>query len=241
MVGSGQPGEIWFAEADTPLGPWVWARRVVTHHDYNFYNPTQHSFFDQEGGRVIYFEGTYTATFSGAKQKTPRYDYNQIMYRLNLDDPRLDLPAPVYAVREPDGTQRLMMRPDLDAAQAWTRIDSIPFFALPGTSRRAGQTVIYSAEKDGTTVLHRERPPNTSAPPLFQVLSAAGDGPTPPGTALLYEYRRVSDRRRFYAARADLGNPEQEHSPEPLGRVWRNPMSVVILDAEVTAASTEPR
>ena len=38
---------------------------------------------------MVYFEGTYTASFSDAKERTPRYDYNQIMYRLNLDDPRL--------------------------------------------------------------------------------------------------------------------------------------------------------
>src|SRR5205814_8463469 len=92
MLTSGRPGEIWFAEADTPTGPWVYARRVVAHGDYNFYNPTQHSFFDQDDGRRIYFEGTYTASFSAAKEKTPRYDYNQIMYRLDLSDPRLKLP-----------------------------------------------------------------------------------------------------------------------------------------------------
>ena len=44
---------------------------------------------DQAGGRFIYFEGTYTASFSGAKELTPRYDCNQVMYRLRLDDPRL--------------------------------------------------------------------------------------------------------------------------------------------------------
>ncbi len=32
-------------------------------------------------------------TFSAAKTPTPRYNYNQIMYRLDLADPRLDLPA----------------------------------------------------------------------------------------------------------------------------------------------------
>ncbi len=62
-------GEIWFAEADTPAGPWAYARRVVSHENYNFYNPTQHPFFDQQGGKIIYFEGTYTAAFSGGKRK----------------------------------------------------------------------------------------------------------------------------------------------------------------------------
>ena len=47
--------------------------------------------FDQEGGRFIYFEGTYTGTFSRKEDFTPRYDYNQIMYRLDLSDPRLSL------------------------------------------------------------------------------------------------------------------------------------------------------
>ena len=51
-----------------------------------------HPFFTQEDGRVIYFEGTNTDSFTSAKNITPRYNYNQIMYRLRLDDPRLKLP-----------------------------------------------------------------------------------------------------------------------------------------------------
>ena len=84
-------GEVWYAEADAPEGPWTNAVKIVTHEDYSFYNPKQHPMFDRHGGRVIYFEGTYTATFSGNRDKTPRYDYNQIMYRLDLADPRLGL------------------------------------------------------------------------------------------------------------------------------------------------------
>jgi hypothetical protein len=92
MIFSGQPGDIWFSQAETPMGPWVFARRIATHGRYNFYNPTQDPVFDEEGGRVIYFEGTYTQSFSDAPTKTPRYDYNQIMYRLRLDDSRLAFP-----------------------------------------------------------------------------------------------------------------------------------------------------
>jgi len=29
-------GKIWYAEADTPSGPWVYARKVVTHDKYTF-------------------------------------------------------------------------------------------------------------------------------------------------------------------------------------------------------------
>ena len=86
-------GEIWYTEADRPEGPWPWARKVATHDRYSFYNPVQHSFFEKDGGRVIYFEGTYVTTFSSREEDaTPRYDYNQVMYRLDLSDPRLRLP-----------------------------------------------------------------------------------------------------------------------------------------------------
>jgi hypothetical protein len=82
-------GEVWYAEAERPEGPYGEAVRVVQHNHYNFYNVVHHPFFDQDGGRTIYFEGTYTDAFSDAKEKTPRYNYNQIMYRMHLDDPRL--------------------------------------------------------------------------------------------------------------------------------------------------------
>jgi len=94
-------GEVWYAEADTPVGPWAYARKVVTHNRYSFYNPKQHPYFDKDGGRVIYFEGTYSYMFSGdEKQSTPYYDYNQMMYRLNLDDPRLALPEALYECKD---------------------------------------------------------------------------------------------------------------------------------------------
>lgn len=82
-------GEVWYSEADAPTGPWKKAVKVVTHDKYSFYNPVHHDILDTDGGRVIYFEGTYTHTFSGNDHPTPRYDYNQVMYRLDLDDARL--------------------------------------------------------------------------------------------------------------------------------------------------------
>lgn len=77
-------GEVWYLEADAPEGPWDHGVKVVTHDRYSLYNPVHHPFFDQEGGRYIYFEGTYSSTFDRKADITPRYDYNQMMYKLDL-------------------------------------------------------------------------------------------------------------------------------------------------------------
>jgi hypothetical protein len=100
-------GEVWYSEADRPEGPWIQARKIISHANkkgeaHDFYNPTQHPFFDQQGGRLIYLEGSYVNTFSGNPHPTPYYEYNQIMYRLDLSDPRLKLPG-VTPARRPAG------------------------------------------------------------------------------------------------------------------------------------------
>lgn len=84
-------GELWYAEAEHPSGPWNRAVKIASHPRYTFYNPRQHAFFAADEGRTIYFEGTYTQSFSGNPVATPRYEYNQILYRLDLADPRLSL------------------------------------------------------------------------------------------------------------------------------------------------------
>jgi len=83
--GTSALGEMWYSEARLPEGPWLWARKIATHQRYSFYNPKQHPMFEEEAGRRIYFEGTYTNSFSGNPDRTPRYDYNQVMYRLDLE------------------------------------------------------------------------------------------------------------------------------------------------------------
>ena len=84
-------GEIWYAESTSPEGPWSSAIKILTHDRYSFYNPLQHPEFSNDDGRFLYFEGTYTTLFSGNKSPTPRYDYNQMLYRLDLVDERLDV------------------------------------------------------------------------------------------------------------------------------------------------------
>jgi len=85
-------GELWYAEAPTPTGPWGRAVKILSHDNYTFYNPRLHPEFTPTNSPILMFEGTYTQTFADRPHPTPRYDYNQILYRLDLDDPAL-LPA----------------------------------------------------------------------------------------------------------------------------------------------------
>lgn len=87
--GTSMLGEVWYAEANAFTGPFGPAVKIITHDKYSFYNPRHHYEFDVDRGRVIHIEGTYTHTFSGNDHHTPRYDYNQMLYRLDLSDPRL--------------------------------------------------------------------------------------------------------------------------------------------------------
>jgi hypothetical protein len=77
-------GDVWYADGPSPLGPWENLRLVASHRDMSYYNPIQHPEFARDGGRVIYFEGTFTRTFSSTADPVPRYEYNQLMYRLDL-------------------------------------------------------------------------------------------------------------------------------------------------------------
>ena len=147
--GTSNLGEVWYAEGDTPVGPWVYARKIVTHDKYSFYNVGQHSIFDQDEGRIIYFEGTYTKSFSDSPFATPRYDYNQIMYRLDLNDPRLCLPVPIYFVTNFEGQPDYQLRESVDSLNIWNKIDKIPFFAIPPNRVFNGLVAVYQYMDNG--------------------------------------------------------------------------------------------
>lgn len=96
--GDSMVGEIWVSTAASPEGPWIACRKVATHamkdNNNDFYNPVQHYELNQANGRYVYFSGTFVDTFSGNPWPTPYYNYNNIVYRLDLADPRLKLPPP---------------------------------------------------------------------------------------------------------------------------------------------------
>ena len=156
--GSSFLGEIWYAEAPEPLGPWKYARKIVTHDKYSFYNPKQHPLLGDDQGKTIYFEGTYTQMFSGNEHPTPGYDYNQMMYKLDVTDSRLNLPLPVKR-KGPDGSPQ-QVRQQLTAAD---------FYALP----QQGEGTL-EVTCDGEKIWIAENPgPNRIA--LYEFTNANGD------------------------------------------------------------------
>ncbi|MBL6707035.1 MAG: hypothetical protein ISQ06_13045, partial [Planctomycetaceae bacterium] len=48
-----------------------------------------HPEFTPDDSPILLFEGTYTQQFADKPHPTARYDYNQILYRLDLNDERL--------------------------------------------------------------------------------------------------------------------------------------------------------
>jgi hypothetical protein len=94
-------GEVWYAEADGPLGPWGPAVKILSHDNYTFYNPRIHAeWFDADSPALI-FEGTYSKEFANKPEPTPRYDYNQVLYRVDLDEVALE--GARVGLVEPDG------------------------------------------------------------------------------------------------------------------------------------------
>ncbi len=209
-------GEVWYAEADSPIGPWLYATKIATHDRYDFYNPKQHPMFDADGGRTIYFEGTYTNTFSGNPVKTPRYDYNQIMYKLDLDDPRLTLPVAVYRTEQGRLDHRSQVQPSQRVPE------QIAFFALDRVME--GAIAIYAigdAARLSTTAPAEAQEP---IPSFFALPAETADPPAT--TRPLFEFRNITTGDRAYATEAEALGEGYEQQAGPLCLVWHYPLQL---------------
>lgn len=94
LIGNGPgsdttPGDVWYAEAADITGPWGPATQIATHASHAFVGPAQLSPLQEEGGRYLYFEGTLHDPVTGPMEPLPRYQDNQLMYRLDVKDARL--------------------------------------------------------------------------------------------------------------------------------------------------------
>jgi hypothetical protein len=229
-------GEVWYAEADTPVGPWAYARKIVTHNKYSFYNPMHHSYFDKDGGRVLLFEGTYSHTFSGsAENATPHYDYNQIMYRLSLDDPRLALPVAVYQIRNKQDGRDYLLRDGVEKAGRWDFVESIPFYAIEPARAKEDLIPVYVHKvpgKNGRVLSLTVKSPNPSAKPLFYALLPVDRVNENSCIVSLYEYYHAVTGQRLYSIKAQLGKKGWIRTENPLCSVWRAPPDVLLLDSK---------
>jgi hypothetical protein len=227
-------GEVWYAEAETPLGPWVYAVKIVTHDRYSFYNPKQHPMFDKDGGRTIFFEGTYASTFSGNPVQTPRYDYNQIMYKLDLGDPRLAIPAPVVQLNDGPPEQFGTFKPAGPEGDKRT----IAFFAL---DRPGENTVpVYQVRADdGHPALRvgelksEIRNPKSETNPKSEIRNLKSEiifyalpldaAPRPKTVVPLYEFSASEGGRRAYSVDPSWSMPGFKSPGKPLCLIWPNP------------------
>ncbi len=238
--------EMWYAEADTPLGPWVYLRKIVQQDMPSpanvLYLPRHHPYFDD--GSLVYVEGTFVGT---EKELSPRYSYNQLMFALDLDDSRLALPVPVY-VRGVDPvsadfvTKRGLRPSDPDLPAPFMALDRPrPTLATASVLGRetigypdpptlpASVPVFWSGARCAAARLEVGGQPAT--PPLFHALPAGTQNPL---TALendapvyvpLYEHLDPASGRRAYATEAKLaGFPNATE----IARVWTNPIEVIL-------------
>ena len=234
-------GEVWYAEADTPVGPWAYARKIVTHNKYSFYNPKQHPYFDQDGGRIIYFEGTYSHTFSGSLENaTPRYDYNQIMYRLNLDDRRLALPVAVYRVRDGQDGNEYLLRDGVEKARRWDSVEAIQFFAIEPDRSHGKLVGVYARSipsKNGRVLSLSLKPLNSCSQPLFYALPPTHEPDENSCTVFLYEYRHSDTGGRLYCTNPQLEGEDRIREKDPLCCVWKTPSGALLPDSNAKPAT----
>ena len=217
-------GEVWYFEGDSPLGPWAYGRKILTHGPsaslsateradaptYGFYNPTHHPELDREGGRTIYFEGTFASAFARNARAIPGYDYNQLMHRLELDDPRLYLPVAVYRIVDSD---RLLTKRDLDPPTLERRL---AFFA-PDRPRAGTVAVRESFDARGGLHLALEDGPGTAEGEV-RFYCATDPAREPAATWTLFEIVLASGETTYGT------EPPAGSRVEPLCRVWPRPV-----------------
>ncbi len=217
-------GEIWYAEGDTPFGPWVFARKVVTHAGYTFYNPDAIPYFSEAGGRIVFFDGTYTKTYTSLPA-TPYYDYNEIMYRLDLDDPRLVLPVAVYtraaAPAQDLATKRGVRPGDLAVAASFYAYDRAAPGAVPvaWSTAACGPRRLTVGGAPATTPLFYAPPPGSG--------SDAGGAPV---TVPLYEYSGPNGAYAYSANPAFAATGFVRGAA--IASVWPSPVEVALPIAD---------
>jgi hypothetical protein len=221
-------GETWYLEGDTPMGPWVYAIQILTHTAYSFSNPWIHGDLGHANDRFMLFEGTYSKRFESEKTPvTPRYDTNQIMYRLDVDDQRLAVPVPIYDL----GGAAPGDFASKERLPAAALADVAAFFA-PDRAMDGTVPVAWSGPSCGPrTLVVGDSPPT---PPLF-FASPPGATARSPISLPLYDYA-ANDGRHAYSVEGSLPNLAGfARAEQPVAYVWPNPIKVPFPSARFRA------
>jgi len=83
LIGADEKGDVWFAQSAHVDGPWQSAVQIAMHGGKAFDEVMQLDALDTKDGRLVHFLGTIT------DESLPRYRGTQVMYRIDLDEPRL--------------------------------------------------------------------------------------------------------------------------------------------------------
>lgn len=205
--------QTWYGEADTLLGPWAYLEKVVDVGDYAYYNPLYNPYFHEQGGRILFFEGTYTRFMDATAPMRPRDNYNQVVHRLDLDDPRVTMPVAVYAIASPD--QRYASHLDIPKLYAGQR--RLAFFAPDRP--RVGCVPIYESFSGGVFRLTAAEPGSDGVRPgriAFYALPAEAQSDET-ATMPLYRVQDSQGGTRYVVGGESSSNAEER---QPICRVW---------------------
>ncbi|NQT15816.1 MAG: hypothetical protein HQ582_23880, partial [Planctomycetes bacterium] len=163
------------------------------------------------------------AMFSGNPDRTPRYNYNQILYKLDLSDPRLVLPVAFYNLSDgEDASPRLGSADRLDRPRSKR---PAVFFACDRPAE--GMVPVYEVPTDGPQPrLHVGAPPqspaDTQLEPLFYALPPDAESP-PDSTVPLYRHVHSDGQKCLYLPGSSRLVPDYRRVDPPLCLVWRDP------------------
>jgi hypothetical protein len=158
------------------------------------------------------------------------------MYRLDLADPRLTLPAAVYQVADGRGGHDYIMRSAVEQAGKWDAVEAVAFYAIEPEKAADSMIPIYRLQASvGNSMRIRlaAQPSASSTKPLFYALPPGEQASENPCIAPLYEYSTATSGEYLYSTQSQPDGPGWDGTGKPLCRVWKAPARTPLLDRAV--------